>query len=114
MCCFLLLGWLGFLGFDLCRSTLVLLKARTSSLGTLTSYKEGWTTEVDVAGTNLGGWTTQVEPLSTNPPWIPRIKCQNEAIKPVNNATLNAIKVLKVFSFFLSFFFFVKQEEITM
>ena len=63
MCCFLLPNWLGFLGFDSLRSTLVLLEARTSSLGTLTSDKEGWTTEVDVAGINLGGQTTEVEPL---------------------------------------------------
>ena len=33
----------------------------------LTSNTDGWTTEVDEAGTNLGGWTTEEEPLSTNP-----------------------------------------------
>ena len=62
MCCFLLPGWLGFLGSDSFRSTLVLLVARTSFLGTLTSGKE-----IDIAGTNLGGCTIEVETLSTNP-----------------------------------------------
>ena len=61
MCCFFLLGWLGFLGFDSLRSTLVLLEARISSLGTLTLGKG-----LDVAGANLRGWTTEVETLSTN------------------------------------------------
>ena len=50
--CFLLPGWLGFLGFDSLRSTLILLVARVSSLGTLTSR-----IEIDVAGTKLGRWT---------------------------------------------------------
>ena len=59
---FLASEWLGFLGFDSLRSTLVLLIARTFFLGTLTSIKE-----IDVAGTNLGGWTTKVETLYTNP-----------------------------------------------
>ena len=47
---------MGFLGFDSLRSTLILLVARISSLGSLTSVVER-----DVAGTNLGGWTTEVK-----------------------------------------------------
>ena len=51
-----------FLGFYSLRSTLILLVARVSSLGTLTSR-----VGIDVAGINLGGWTTEVETLLTNP-----------------------------------------------
>ena len=46
--CFLLPNWLGVLCFDVLRSILILLEARTSSFCTLTLDIDGWTTEVDV------------------------------------------------------------------
>ena len=65
--CFSLPNWLALLGLDSLKFTIILLEARTSSLCTLTSDTDGWTTEEYVGSTNLGGLTIVEDPLSTNP-----------------------------------------------